>query len=155
MKTIKKGDTNLVLLTNGETLFSQGEDGDKAFMIVSGSLEVLVDGKRVGWMRDGEVFGELALLLNQKRSATIISNRPTELIEINKQSFDVLINSASPETKKIIIELCKELSKRAEFQTTPFTEKELNAKLENENEIISKFTKQIYFRLDQSTSHIE
>ena len=37
-------------------------------MIVYGHLDVLVDDKK-GSMRDGEIFGELALLLDQKRSA--------------------------------------------------------------------------------------
>ena len=38
-------------------------------------------------MEDGEVFGELALILNQKRSATITSMTPTEVIEIDKNGF--------------------------------------------------------------------
>ena len=40
-------------------------------MIVSGALDVIVDGKKVGYMKDGEVFGEMALILQQNRSATI------------------------------------------------------------------------------------
>ena len=60
-------------------------------MIISGRLAVIVDKKRVGSMSDGEVFGELALLLNQKRSATIISITPTELIEIDKNGLDKII----------------------------------------------------------------
>ena len=67
-----------------ETLFNQGDEGNKAYMIVAGKLSVEVDKNEVGFMSDGEVFGELALLLDQKRSATVKSVKPTELIEINK-----------------------------------------------------------------------
>ena len=71
MKTVKLGQTTKILLKEGDKL-SQGDEGDLAYMIVYGHLDVLVDDKK-GIMRDGELFGELALLLNQKRSATIIA----------------------------------------------------------------------------------
>ena len=54
-------------MLDGETLFKQGDQGDKAYMIVHGLMEVVVDGKKVGLMREGEVFGEMALILNQRR----------------------------------------------------------------------------------------
>ena len=98
MKKIKFGETTKLLLTEEETLFNQGDEGDKAYMIISGRLTVLVDNVRVGSMSDGEVFGELALLLNQKRSATIISVTATELIEIDKNGLDKIIESASDGT---------------------------------------------------------
>ena len=68
MKIISHGKTTKVLMLEGETLFKQGDEGNKAYMIVHGVLDVIVDGKKVGSMRDGEVFGEMALILNQKRS---------------------------------------------------------------------------------------
>ena len=67
MKKVKFGETTKLLLTEEETLFNQGDEGDKAYMIVSGRMNVFVDNVRVGSMSDGEVFGELALLLKQKK----------------------------------------------------------------------------------------
>ena len=112
MKKIKFGETTKLLLIEEETLFKQGDEGDKAYMIISGRLSVLVDNVKVGSMSDGEVFGELALILNQKRSATITSMTPTELIEIDKNGLERIIESASADTKKMIIQLCEALSKR-------------------------------------------
>ena len=155
MKKIKFGQTTKLLLTEEETLFSQGDEGSEAYMIVSGRMNVIVDKKRVGSMTDGEVFGELALLLNQKRSATIISTTPTELIEITKDSLNTIIDSASNETKSMIIQLCEALSKREEFQKVPFSESDLMKNLESENELVTKFAKQIFHRLDHSTAHVE
>ena len=97
MKKIKFGETTKLLLTEEETLFNQGDEGDKAYMIISGRLTVLVDNVRVGSMSDGEVFGELALLLNQKRSATIVSVTATELIEIDNLKYDELVKIARGE----------------------------------------------------------
>ncbi len=142
-------------MLDGETLFKQGDLGEKAYMIVNGLMEVIVDGKKVGLMREGEVFGEMALILNQKRSATITSYKPTELISISKKNFDELINSGSEKAKKVILELCQELSKRTEFQNVVYTHDDIDKVLESENEIITKLTKQILYRLERSTSHIE
>ena len=138
-----------------ETLFNQGDEGNKAYMIVSGKLSVEVDKNEAGFMSDGEVFGELALLLNQKRSATVKSVKPTELIEINKEGLELILNSASDEVKEMILKLCEELSKRSEFQKIPFTLEELNSKIGEENELITKLARQIFYRLDKSTSHVE
>ena len=155
MKKVKFCETTKLLLTEEETLFNQGDKGDKAYMIISGRLTVLVDNVRVGSMSDGEVFGELALLLNQKRSATIISVTATELIEIDKNGLDKIIESASDGTKKMIFQLCEALSKREEFQKVPFSESDLMNNLDPENELITKLAKQIYHRLDHSTTHVE
>ena len=138
-----------------ETLFNQGDEGNKAYMIVSGKLSVEVDKNEAGFMSDGEVFGELALLLNQKRSATVKSVKATELIEINKEGLELILNSASDEVKEMILKLCEELSKRSEFQQIPFTLEELNSKVGKENELITKLARQIFYRLDKSTSHVE
>ena len=78
-----------------EVLFNQGDEGNKAYMVVAGRLSVEVDKNSAGYMGDGEVFGELALLLDQKRSATVKSVKPTELIEINKEGLQLILNSAS------------------------------------------------------------
>ena len=155
MKKIKFGETTKLLLIEEETLFKQGDEGNKAYMIISGRLSVLVDNVKVGSMSDGEVFGELALILNQKRSATITSMTPTELIEIDKNGLDRIIESASADTKKMIIQLCEALSKREEFQKVPFSESDLMSNLDPENELITKLAKQIFHRLDHSTSHVE
>ncbi|MAI28811.1 MAG: hypothetical protein CMP38_01245 [Rickettsiales bacterium] len=155
MKKITHGQTNKILMLENEILFNQGDDGNKAYMIVSGRLSVEVDKNDAGYMSDGEVFGELALLLNQKRSATVKSIKPTELIEINKDGLDSILNSASKVVKGMIIKLCEELSKRTEYQKVPFTLDELNAKIDDENDLISKLARQIFYRLDKSTSHVE
>ena len=155
MKKITHGQTNKILMLENEILFNQGDDGNKAYMIVSGRLSVEVDKNDAGYMSDGEVFGELALLLNQKRSATVKSIKPTELIEINKDGLDSILNSASNVVKGMIIKLCEELSKRTEYQKVPFTLDELNAKIDDENDLITKLARQIFYRLDKSTSHVE
>ena len=155
MKTVKLGQTTKVLLKEGDKLFSQGDQGDSAYMIVYGHLDVIVDEKKKGSMKDGELFGELALLLNQNRSATIVAGGATELVTISKDSLNELVSSGSETTKNLINKMCEELSKRSEFQKTPCTKKELDDSLNNENKVLTKLAQQIYYRLEKSTNHLD
>ena len=155
MKTVKLGQTTKILLKEGDKLFSQGDQGDSAYMIVYGHLDVLVDNKKKGIMRDGELFGELALLLNQKRSATIVAGTATELVSISKNNLNELVSSGSEAAQKLINDLCNELSKRTEFQKSPYTKNELDETLINENQLITKLANQIYYRLEKSTNHLD
>ena len=155
MKEVSHGKTTKVLMLEGETLFNQGDKGDKAYMIIHGTLDVIVDGKKAGSMKNGEVFGEMALILKQNRSATIISNQSTELISISKENLDELINSGSKAAQRVIKDLCEELAKRTEFQKVLYSHTEIDEIIASENQIIKKITKQILYRLERSTSHIE
>ena len=67
-----------------EYVFKQGDKGSTAFLIISGALNVEIDGKKVGKMESGEIFGELSLILGEERKASIKAIVPTEIIEIKK-----------------------------------------------------------------------
>jgi len=56
---------------DGATIISEGEPGDKLYIVDNGFLEVKIKGEFIRKMERGAVFGELALLYNAPRSATI------------------------------------------------------------------------------------
>ena len=153
MDNLKLGQSKIRLLPE-QTLFNQGDDGNKAYLINQGIMDVIVDEKRVGYMSEGEFFGELALILNQKRSATIVARNACELIVIDKEIFNQLIETASSEVKAIILSLCEELSKRTKINLQ-ISKADLENKIQDENPIVSSITRQIFFRLDKSTKHVE
>jgi CRP-like cAMP-binding protein len=55
----------------GENIITQGDRGDKFYVIESGTAEILVDGVHVGEYGPRSAFGELALLYRAPRAATI------------------------------------------------------------------------------------
>ena len=75
----------------GDTILTEGEDGDSAFLVVDGSVEVSVgagsQAKAVGTVSAGEVFGEMSLIEPGPRSATVRALTDTECIVTNYDEF--------------------------------------------------------------------
>jgi NADH dehydrogenase len=81
----------------GEIIFSKGDIGDFLYIIISGKVQVLkeVNGKMesIAQIGEGEYFGEMALLNQKQRNATIRCLEPTKLIAMKKQDFQILITN--------------------------------------------------------------
>jgi ATP-binding cassette subfamily B protein len=81
----------------GQDVIVEGEMGDKLYVIARGTVHVLVKdqaGKEqfIDCMEDGDYFGEMALLLNQPRSATIRTVTPTLLLSLSREQFFHLLD---------------------------------------------------------------
>lgn len=79
-----------------EVVFYQGDPGDSFYVILSGQVKVSVSSAEgqeaiLVMLDSGESFGELALLDDQSRSATIQATRPTEVLLLRKDDFHRLI----------------------------------------------------------------
>jgi len=77
----------------GAKIFSQGDESDKFYVILSGSVDVrlreALNGitKTVATLVPGMSFGDLGIVHNEKRSATIMAKERTELIEVDKRNY--------------------------------------------------------------------
>ncbi len=76
-----------VRLAPGETLFEQGTQGDRFYLIATGEVEVLVDGRPVALERPGEGLGEIALLRDVPRTATVRAKSESELYALGREPF--------------------------------------------------------------------
>jgi predicted acylesterase/phospholipase RssA/CRP-like cAMP-binding protein len=73
----------------------EGEPGNSLFLIQSGLAQVLVGGRdgprAIARLRRGEVVGEMSLLTGEPRSATVMANVPTEVLELGREAFTALL----------------------------------------------------------------
>lgn len=69
------------------TVFAQGDRGDDFYLVASGEVEVEVDGNRVRTLGRGEYFGEIALLRDVPRTATIRTVGEVRLLALGRDSF--------------------------------------------------------------------
>jgi CRP-like cAMP-binding protein len=75
----------------GETIIREGDEGDTAYFIVSGAVDVSVGRSDktqiVGRLETGEVFGEMSLIDPGPRSATVTAVSDTECLAASYQDF--------------------------------------------------------------------
>jgi hypothetical protein len=92
----------------GEVIFEQGEEGDCAYFIQDGEVEVLRarDGQEpalVATLTGGHFFGEAALIANDPRNATIRAKTSTKLAVLGKENF-VAMCKLVPSARKDIMQ---------------------------------------------------
>ncbi len=72
-------------------LIREGHQADAFFVIGSGQLEVLSGRKRIRLLGPGDYFGELALLLDQPRTATVRAMTPSRVLKLDRKGFDATL----------------------------------------------------------------
>lgn len=76
--------------TKGEPIIRQGESGNEFFVIVHGRVSVSIDGKTVAMLAAGDFFGELSLLRDEPRIATITAETSVNTLKISRAKFKEL-----------------------------------------------------------------
>ncbi|MGO9610896.1 MAG: Crp/Fnr family transcriptional regulator [Verrucomicrobiia bacterium] len=103
----------------GDTIIAQGDGGDTAFLIVTGSVEVSIGrGKKartLGVLDAGEVFGEMCLIEPGPRSATVKAATDVECLATSYEEFIKVIQD-QPERSAIFMKaLVKRLRRMNEL----------------------------------------
>ena len=95
--------------SGGEIIFSEGDDGDSAFLVASGAVEISMmseKGKEVlGTIKQGQMFGEMALISDKPRSATAAAASDTIYILVPQIVFDSELKGSSALMQSLVINL--------------------------------------------------
>jgi len=74
-------------LVAGTQVIAEGESGDRFYAICKGHLNVTVDSVPIRTMEPGEGFGEIALLRDVPRTATVVAQDDVLLVALDRDSF--------------------------------------------------------------------
>lgn len=97
-----------IYLKPGHILITEGEESDdKAYVIQSGSVEIIRGGEVIGVLGEGALCGEIALITNEPRTATVRVKEPAELLVLNRDEFMLLIKNSDKQD-----EIRKEIMRR-------------------------------------------
>lgn len=106
--------TKHVMLKRGASIASKGDPGNSLFAVISGTVKISVsspDGRNaiLNLIGPGEIFGEVAVLDGQSRTADAIANTNCELFIIDRRDFIPFVRSQPELAMKFIELLCARL----------------------------------------------
>ena len=105
-----------------EILFSQGDAGDAAYIIIDGEADIVVNTPGgplvIATLKKNEIVGEIAILCDVPRTATVRAKTQLTTLRISKELFFNL----TIEFPEIAVEIMRELAHRLEQTTTKLRE---------------------------------
>jgi CRP-like cAMP-binding protein len=106
---LSKSDLSLVAsiadeidLSAGKELTREGETGREFFVLLEGSVEVMKGGRKVATLVGGDFFGEIALISNVPRNATVMTTSPSRALVITAEDFWALLKD-SPQIQESVL----------------------------------------------------
>jgi len=85
--------TDEFAVEDGKVLITEGDRGREFFVIISGEVEVRRKGRKVATLGPGTYFGEIALLSQQPRTATVTAMTPLRMLVIADRAFVDLLHA--------------------------------------------------------------
>lgn len=134
------GDVYVCHFAEGTRIFSEGDEGDGMYVVLSGRVRVFKtrDGHEttLAILNHGEFFGEMSLFDHRPRSASVEAVSPTELRWISPAEFDLLT------TDPFVKQMLKKMSERLRAVD------EALDKLEATNSVRQDYVAQLHLRRD-------
>ena len=120
-----------VLFEGGQALCVQGEEGDEAFILISGEADVSIESANgvavVARLKANDVVGELAILRDMPRNASVTAVTDVATLRIGKQDFLNLLK----EFPEVSVEVMRTLAERLVRTTTELANARAAIKSEN------------------------
>jgi CRP-like cAMP-binding protein len=90
-------------LPAGKEMATEGDRGREFFVLLKGEAEVTKSGSRINTMKEGDFFGEIALVTKMPRTATVTATSDVDVLVITEHAFDNLLKR-SPQIGRAVAE---------------------------------------------------
>ena len=84
-------DPTALIIAPGDFLFRQGETGDKMYVLLEGNADVTVGELVVEAAAPGALLGEMALIDDSPRTASVVAKTPCRFAQIDRRRFHFLV----------------------------------------------------------------
>jgi CRP-like cAMP-binding protein len=78
-------------LPQGKEMATEGDRGREFFVLLKGEAEVTRNGARINTMKEGDFFGEIALVTKMPRTASVTATTDVDVLVITERDFDALL----------------------------------------------------------------
>ena len=94
----------------GQVLTTEGDSGREFFVLVDGAADVRRNGRKVGTLGSGDFFGEIALVSERPRTATVTTTGPVLLLVVTDRAFRELMRNMPSIQLKVLTALADRLA---------------------------------------------
>ena len=106
------------MFDQGAVIFRENEEGSEMFIIIQGMVEIRKStgsssSKILTTLRKGDMFGEMAIIEKQPRSATAVAVQPTRVLVLNERLYDSMLGS-NPDFARKMNRVLSERIRRAD-----------------------------------------
>lgn len=103
----------------GEIVIQEGSETSDIYFILHGSVDIVVKGHRVNVRNAGQHVGEMAIVMNSKRTATVIAREDCVFVTLERSTFLVAANGFPAMWKALADELARRLDQRKNLIREP------------------------------------
>lgn len=109
--------TNVETYKAGDVIFRAGDDARVMYVVQSGEVEMQIGDLREA-VGEGEIFGEMALIDNAPRSATVVAKTDCTIVPIDEKRFTFLVDE-TPNFALTVMRAMSERLRRRQVETQP------------------------------------
>jgi CRP/FNR family cyclic AMP-dependent transcriptional regulator len=113
-------DREAMTFAPGECVFKAGDRGDTMYIVIEGEVKILVGSTLVETAGPGSIFGEMALIDNAPRSATVVAKTHCRLVSVDQGEFQYMVSEGpffALEVMKVMADRLRKMDARIRAMT--------------------------------------